>query len=256
MAPLARIARGDDSLLQLGEGDFVGWSARAIPGNERAVGNLVDRFVQAGVDVRPPWGPGEPIHSSGHAHGEEIAEWLSWVRPSFVLPVHGQHWHLESHRGLLDRLGYDEERILQARSGERLELWPETGEHRSEECEASEPRLVAGRFQLAPSARVFKERRKLGQLGSAVVLVPWDGGPAGKPVVVTQGVFPETERARLEAEVVEDISVALEGRSGQAGSLEAARLALRHAVARRSGTKVPCVSRIVSVGDMVENVKV
>ena len=253
-APLARIGRGEDPRLRLGPGDFVGWSARVIPGNERAVGTIVERLVQMGVEVHPPWSPDLRIHTSGHGHAEEVDEWLSWVRPRFVLPVHGQHWHLAQNRRELARRGHQ---VLRAVTGQRLELWPAHGQSRTSDAQAGEALYVVGGDRWPVSEPALRQRRRLGREGAATVVVPWDGRRIGSPGVVTLGVFSAATRSRMEAELAREMEAELGNRSwGDAEELrEAARLTLRWAVKRRTGTRVVSEARIGPWPDMVENVE-
>ena len=52
------------------------FSARTIPGHERSVNRMTDHLVRRGARVVRETDP--PIHVSGHAHRDEIAEWLGW----------------------------------------------------------------------------------------------------------------------------------------------------------------------------------
>ncbi len=84
---LYRLALGEHADLELAEGDLVLLSARTIPGHERSVNRMSDHLVRRGARVVRETVP--PIHVSGHAHRDEIAEWIRMVRPRAVMPVHG-----------------------------------------------------------------------------------------------------------------------------------------------------------------------
>ncbi len=259
-SPMARIGRGEDPLVKLGPGDFAGWSARVIPGNERAVGLVVDRLIRMGVDVQPPWGAGPKLHTSGHGRRDEIRRWLEAVRPAWVLPVHGTHWHLARHRDLLDEAGLTPEQVLRAESGDTLTLRPDSGDVEVDRPELPpEATFATGAARWTASEPALKSRRKLARTGGATAVLPWSpdgGGLADAPVVVTQGVFAASERAVAERAVGEELAAALAGKLKRADDEEIeefARIALRQAVKRRTGTKVECRARIWR---MVENVEV
>jgi len=77
---LHRLALGEHADLELSEGDVVLLSARTIPGHERSVNRVCDHLVRRGARVVRETEP--PIHVSGHAHREEIADWFRMVRPA------------------------------------------------------------------------------------------------------------------------------------------------------------------------------
>ena len=250
-APLARMARGEDSRLQLGPGDKVVWSARVIPGGERTVGGLVNRFVEAGVTVVPPWGPGsQGLHTSGHGHREEVAEWLDRVRPRYVLPIHGEPWHLVRHAGALaDRLS--PERLLTLRTGQRLHLNVASDEVEVEDAEHDAQWVAEGGEAFPPRDVSLSTRRKVGRLGAATVVVPWRGGRvAGRPVVQALGLVPIAETLDFEANLASSLLRKMELWDPVPGVTEAtekARLTLRSIVRKEIGTKPPCFARLLEI---------
>jgi ribonuclease J len=256
-APLNRMSRGEDKV-KLAPGDLVAWSARLIPGNEKAAGRLVNGFLAQGVDVIPPWGGGPVIHTSGHARRDEIAEWLSWVRPRRVLPVHGEEWHLSHHRELLDELGLSAEQILTCHSGDRLSLDVDTHEVEIGEGIPGTPMARTGSLLWSMGEIALRERRKLAHSGSATVVILWDEGrerPRSRVGVVTQGVFAESRREEMELAVSKEVSsVLFDGPDRPKDQwIEAGRLALRRAIRTCTGTKVSCASRLLPIRAMVES---
>jgi ribonuclease J len=97
---LARLARGEHQSFSLHRGDTVIFSARSIPGNERAVNDVKNNLSGAGVNIITPSDTDSIIHVSGHPCRDEIAEMYQWVRPQTVIPVHGERVQLEAHAAL------------------------------------------------------------------------------------------------------------------------------------------------------------
>ncbi|MCB0121579.1 MAG: ribonuclease J, partial [Caldilineaceae bacterium] len=89
---LGRIARGRHRDVALGEGDRVVWSARRIPGNERAIGALYDQFLRQGVELIDE--RVAQVHTSGHAYNDEQRRMIELCRPKFFIPVHGEYRHM------------------------------------------------------------------------------------------------------------------------------------------------------------------
>src|SRR5947208_4286977 len=120
LSALRRMAHNDHPAVQLRDGDTVVFSATPIPGNERAVGETVDRLYQIGCRVVTP--TDAPIHASGHAYQEELKLMLNLVKPRYVLPVHGDHKRLHLHSELADAVGINPERVFTGQNGLPLEL--------------------------------------------------------------------------------------------------------------------------------------
>src|SRR5271165_2581644 len=94
-AALARMAEDEHPVAKLSPGDAVIFSSRTIPGNEKAVGKLVNAFLAAGVEVITD--RTELVHVSGHPRRAELAQLYKWLRPRIAVPAHGEALHLSEH---------------------------------------------------------------------------------------------------------------------------------------------------------------
>ena len=94
-AALARMAGDEHPTAELSAGDTVIFSSRTIPGNEKAVGRIVNAFARAGVEVITD--RTALVHVSGHPRRAEVAKMYSWVRPRIAVPAHGEPVHLTEH---------------------------------------------------------------------------------------------------------------------------------------------------------------
>jgi ribonuclease J len=88
MAALSRIAVDDHRHVAVGPGDRVVFSARSIPGNEKAIDRVVNHLARRGADVVTPGA--KRLHVSGHGSEEELKLMLSLVRPRCFVPIHGE----------------------------------------------------------------------------------------------------------------------------------------------------------------------
>lgn len=102
-AALTRVSNDDHKDVRVDEGDTVIFSSRIIPGNERAVERVKNRFLGLGVEVIT--GHDAPIHVSGHPCREELKQLYSWTKPVSVIPVHGERIQLERHADLAKECG-------------------------------------------------------------------------------------------------------------------------------------------------------
>ena len=122
-AALSRISRGEHRSLALHRGDTVIFSARAIPGNEDAVGEIRTLLEARGVEVLSPDDArraGATVHVSGHPARDDLVRMYGLVRPRFAVPVHGTLPHLEAHARLARTCGA--ERALVPEDGDIIRL--------------------------------------------------------------------------------------------------------------------------------------
>lgn len=104
-AALSRIARNNHRELWLQRGDTAIFSARMIPGNEEAIGDVQDHLRAMGVEVVTP--NEAPVHVSGHPKRDDLLRMYDLVRPRFAVPVHGTIEHLEAHARLARAWGVE-----------------------------------------------------------------------------------------------------------------------------------------------------
>jgi len=148
---LVRIAMDDHKLVTLSPGDAVVLSSRIIPGNERAIGSLMNHLYRRGAVV---WYDRiARVHVSGHASQEELKLVLNLVRPRHFVPVHGEYRHLVRHVRLATEVGVRAERCHLLEDGDVLEL-DGAGARRGE-------RVAAG--------RVFVDGKGIGEVGDVVL---------------------------------------------------------------------------------------
>ena len=94
-AALSRIAINDHRYVKVAPDDTVVFSARAIPGNEKAIGHVMNHLARRGADVI--YEGIKHVHVSGHGSAEELKLMLTLVRPRFFIPIHGEYRQLSQH---------------------------------------------------------------------------------------------------------------------------------------------------------------
>ncbi len=114
---LARLADGAHTDLKVAPGDSLVYSARAIPGNERTIGALINNFYRRGADVITE--NDEKVHVSGHGSREDGREMLRLLKPRYFLPCHGELRHQVTHRRLAFEEGIPGERVFLLQNGQR-----------------------------------------------------------------------------------------------------------------------------------------
>ena len=117
MAALSRIASNQHKKISIGPNDTVIFSSNPIPGNEKAVTNVINELLMKGADVIF-----QDVHVSGHACQEDIKLIYTLVKPKYAIPVHGEYRHLIAQRNIARELGIPKDNIFILHSGEVLEL--------------------------------------------------------------------------------------------------------------------------------------
>jgi ribonuclease J len=119
MAALSRMANRDHRIL-IGEGDTVILASSLIPGNENAVGRVINGLTRWGAHVVHKGNA--LVHVSGHAAAGELSFVYNLVKPRNVLPVHGEWRHLRANADIAIRTGIDPERVVLADDGMVVDL--------------------------------------------------------------------------------------------------------------------------------------
>jgi ribonuclease J len=119
MAALARMANRDHPV-SITEGDTVLMASSLIPGNENAIYRVINELTRWGATVVHKGNA--KVHVSGHASAGELAYCFNLIRPSNVLPVHGEWRHLRANADIAIRTGVDRERVLIAQDGGVIDL--------------------------------------------------------------------------------------------------------------------------------------
>jgi ribonuclease J len=243
---LARLSRGEHPELAIDPGDLVILSSRYIPGNEIAVGNLVNALARQGAVVA--YEEARPLHVSGHAQEEEQRRLMRLVRPRVFAPIHGEYRHLARHAGHAAAEGIAERHLVT--DGEVLELSDQGARPLGE-------RLPVGRVYLDRDAAggalveelVVRDRRLLAETGLVVAILMIDRatgavvrGPElfGKGVPGLEGAEAEIRAEALRA--VEELTP--QARESAAEVQEALRLAVRRWF-RKEGARKPSVLPVV-----------
>lgn len=151
MAGLTRIAASTHKHIQIQEGDMVIISATPIPGNEKAVSNVVNDLIQKGANVI--YKSIEEIHVSGHACEQELRLIQALLKPKFFIPVHGEYRHLITHAKIAQSMGVEKENTFIIENGDVLELSRSKGK-------------VTGKV---PFGRVLVDGMGVGDIGSMVL---------------------------------------------------------------------------------------
>ncbi|MEA2386668.1 MAG: ribonuclease, partial [Thermoleophilaceae bacterium] len=187
LSALRRMAHGDHPNVDLREGDTVIFSATPIPGNERDVGQTINRIYQLGADVITA--RDAPIHASGHGYAEEMKLMINLTKPRYVMPMHGDFRRLRLHANLAESVGIDKKCVFVGENGRPLEI-DERGA-RFGEREQSGMIFVDGVDVGDPEDIALRDRRMLSADGILIVVATVseeNGSSVAPPELIFRGV--------------------------------------------------------------------
>jgi ribonuclease J len=243
LSALSRIAIDDHRHVKLAPEDTVVLSARAIPGNEKAIGRVTNHIARRGAHIIQE--TTKHVHVSGHASEEELKLMLSLVRPRYFIPIHGEYRQLARHAAIARRVfaGRDPQpEVLLIENGDLLHI---DGEGARVEGKTPVGRvLIDGTRSGEVGDEVLRDRRHLAEDGLVVPVVAINGQTGeleGIPEIITRGFVMENaaellaDGARVLTDVVSQSSV--EERTDQGLIKEKVRVELRRFLRKRSGRR-------------------
>ena len=242
---MPRIAIDDHRFVKLGPDDTVVFSARAIPGNEKAIARVMSHVARRGADVVTD--SMKHVHVSGHGSAEELKLVLSLVRPRYFVPVHGEYRQLSQHARVAKRVMSGAEHKLQVLLAENGDIiqFDARGARIADKAPAGRVLIDVTRVGEVGD-EVLRDRRHLAGDGVIVAVVAinrQNGTLVGAPELVARGfVVSEGEADALfkDAAIViaECIAItSVEERADQGLMTEKLRVELRRFFKKRSGRR-------------------
>ncbi len=186
MSALYRMAFSSHKQVDITAFDRVLISASAIPGNEKAIGRIINELYRKGAEV--VYDRAEGLHVSGHACQEELKLIHALIQPRFFIPLHGEQRMLQVHAKLAQTMGMSPKRVFVADLGQVIEFTAKT-------CKLTDT-VPAGQILVDGSGVgdvgnvVLRDRKHLAEDGMIVVCVNLsglDGGVLSGPDIITRG---------------------------------------------------------------------
>ena len=210
MSALTRMANDAHRAVKLKSGDTVVFSSSPIPGNAKAVTNIVNKLYEKKVNVF--LSDFVDIHVSGHACKEELKLIHSLVRPRFFIPAHGEYRHLREHAHLAESLGMDRGNIFVMNNGDALRI---TGKQaKIEPSQASAEDVLVDGYGVGDVGNVvLRDRKQLSESGLIVIAVSIDSNSgllAARPELITRGFIYVKENMPLINEATDTVYDSIE----------------------------------------------
>jgi ribonuclease J len=192
MSALGRMSTGDHRHISIESGDTVVLASSLVPGNETSVYRVINQLARAGANVIHK--DTAKVHVSGHAPAGELMYLLNVVRPSNLMPVHGEWRHLRAHARLGIDSGVAPERVVLCEDGDVVDLVE--GMARVVGHVKSRYVYVDGLAVGDVSESLLTERRILGDGGfisATVVIDSVTGKVVGEPSISAKGFSEDPE---------------------------------------------------------------
>lgn len=207
MAALTRMARGDHYHINIKNNDTVVISARAIPGNEKLIGQTINQLFERGAKVIYEDVSG--VHVSGHASQEELKLMMNLTKPKYFLPTHGEYRHMYIHADLAEEMGIKKDNIYIAEIGDVIKF----GEEKIEKIKniTAGDVLVDGLGVGDVGNIVLRDRKMLSEHGILIVVLTIDenGKIVAGPDIITRGFVYIRESEKLISDAQERVREAL-----------------------------------------------
>ncbi|MEV6595320.1 ribonuclease J [Actinoplanes sp. NPDC051346] len=192
MSALGRMSTGDHRHITIAPGDTVVLASSLVPGNETSVYRVINQLARAGATVVHK--DTAKVHVSGHAPAGELLYLLNVVRPSNLMPVHGEWRHLRAHAQLGIESGVAPDRVVLCEDGDVVDLVE--GHARHVGRVKSRYVYVDGLAVGDVSDSLLTERRILGDGGfisATVVIDSVTGKVVGEPTIMAKGFSEDPE---------------------------------------------------------------
>jgi ribonuclease J len=238
MGAMNRIINGSHPDVFLEEGDCVIFSSKIIPGNEKKLYNLQNQIVRNNIEIISE--ENAFVHVSGHPNRDDLKDMYKWVKPKSVIPVHGEHRHMQEHVSFAKEMQVPKTLLIE--NGDVIKLLP--GEAPKVIDKAPSGRVyLDGNINVETDAQSIKDRKNLSKNGYLeITLLVSNNGKIKKPIISFKGI-PEKENSDhfifdMEDEILNICrTFSLDNKNQQKNLIETIKQNCRRIVREKTGKK-------------------
>ena len=238
MGAMNRIINGSHPDVFLEEGDCVIFSSKIIPGNEKKLYNLQNHIVRNNIEIISE--ENAFVHVSGHPNRDDLKDMYKWVKPKSVIPVHGEHRHMQEHVNFAKEMQVPKALLIE--NGDIIKLLP--GEAPIVIDKAPSGRVyLDGSINVETDAQSIKDRKNLSINGYLeITLLVSNNGKIKKPIISFKGI-PEKENSEhfifdMEDEIFNICKTfSLDNKNQQKNLIETIKQNCRRIVREKTGKK-------------------
>ncbi len=238
MGAMNRIVNGSHPDVFLEEGDCVIFSSKIIPGNEKKLYNLQNQIVRNNIEIISE--ENAFVHVSGHPNRDDLKDMYKWVKPKSVIPVHGEHRHMQEHVNFAKEMQVPKTLLIE--NGDIIKLLP--GDAPKVVDKAPSGRVyLDGSINVETDAQSIKDRKNLSINGYLeITLLVSNNGKIKKPIISFRGI-PEKENSEhfifdMEDEILNICrTFSLDNKNQQKNLIETIKQNCRRIVKEKTGKK-------------------
>ena len=238
MGAMNRIVNGLHSEVFLEEGDCVIFSSKIIPGNEKKLYNLQNKIVRENIEIISE--ENAFVHVSGHPNRDDLKDMYKWVKPKSVIPVHGEHRHMQEHVSFAKEMQVPKTLLIE--NGDIIKLLPGDAPHIIDKAPSGRVYLD-GSISVETDSQSIKDRKNLSINGYLeITLLVSNNGKIKKPIISFRGI-PENQNNEpfifdMEDEIFNICrTFSLESRNQQKNLIETIKQNCKRIVREKTGKK-------------------
>lgn len=233
LSALNRVAIGEHRDIKLHPGDTIVLSSNPIIGNEKSVVNMINHLLRHGVKVIT--NKHMDVHTSGHAHQEELKLMIKMLNPDFLIPVHGEYMMRSAHKDLAVEIGMQENQVILAENGDIIESDGQTMRRSKSKIPANNIFIDGSREGEEHISKVVLDRQVMSENGIVIIVfrINQDTGKLiANPGIDSRGFMYLQNSPEIYRKCVESAKKAYEQKHAEKASSEETKLQIKRAVGK------------------------
>ena len=238
MGAMNRIVNGSHPDVFLEEGDCVIFSSKIIPGNEKKLYNLQNQIVKNNIEIISE--ENAFVHVSGHPNRDDLKDMYKWVKPKSVIPVHGEHRHMQEHVNFAKEMQVPKTLLIE--NGDIIKLLP--GDAPKVVDKAPSGRVyLDGSINVDTDSQSIKDRKNLSINGYLeITLLVSNNGKIKKPIISFKGIPENQNNEHFIFDMEDEIfsicrTFSLDNKNQQKNLIETIKQNCRRIVREKTGKK-------------------
>jgi len=238
MGAMNRVVNGIHPDVFLEEGDTVIFSSKIIPGNEKKLYKLQNQLTKNNVEIITE--ENAFVHVSGHPNRDDLKDMYDWVKPSCIIPVHGEHRHMKEHVNFAKKMQIPQTLLIE--NGDIIRIHP--GKTPQIVDKAPFGRMyLDGSIGVSEDSQSIKERKNLSLNGYLeVTLLVSNNGKIKRPIISFKGIPENEDTSTFIFDMEDEINdicktFSLQSRKQEKNLIDTLKMNCRKIVKNRTGKK-------------------
>ena len=238
MGAMKRIVKGIHPDVYIEKGDTVIFSSRIIPGNEKKLYSLHNDLVRQEVELITE--ETDFVHVSGHPNREDLKDMYNWVKPDSIIPVHGEHRHMNEHINFAKEMQIPH--ALRIEDGDVVRIFPGKNPEIIDKAPSGKMYLD-GNIAVGEDSQSIKERKNLSLNGYLeITLILNNSGKLNRPIISYRGIPENNFDEKIIFEMEDNIfttcrSFSMKNKNQEKNLIETIKQNCRRLIKEKTGKK-------------------